>query len=356
MNKIKLYLLSLAVLASFSSYSQATSWDLDGNDNVDALTDGLLLLRHGFDLRGEGLTEGAVASDSSLTPSQIEARIVSAYTIADIDQSGEVDALTDGLLLLRYLFDLRGESLIVGAVANHGSRTTSDAIEQYIVDHMTSSDDGSDNSGDTGSGDTGSGDTGSGDIGGTNSGIAVIDEAFGGATFQGEIFTFPTGAEPWAGFANMNLDLYPFTFSNGGSLSFKGSVPSGGSVNIRFRFEYNPHPDVDPAYDTQTVTVSGADENDYSVSIPSQGSNTFSNLIMYVVDRDAPVTVSNVVVSTNGGSGDSGSSDTGSSDTGSGDTGSGDTGSGDTGAGDTGAGDTGSGDVGSGDRGEGDSG
>jgi len=351
MNKIKLYLLSLAVLASFSSYSQATSWDLDGNDNVDALTDGLLLLRHGFDLRGEGLTEGAVASDSSLTPSQIEARIVSAYTIADIDQSGEVDALTDGLLLLRYLFDLRGESLIVGAVANHGSRTTSDAIEQYIVDHMTSSDDGSDNSGDTGSGDTGSGDTGSGDtgsgdIGGTNSGIAVIDEAFGGATFQGEIFTFPTGAEPWAGFANMNLDLYPFTFSNGGSLSFKGSVPSGGSVNIRFRFEYNPHPDVDPAYDTQTVTVSGADENDYSVSIPSQGSNTFSNLIMYVVDRDAPVTVSNVVVSTNGGSGDSGSSDTSSSDTGSSDTGSGDTGSGDTGSGDTGSGDTGSGDIG----------
>ena len=314
MNKIKLYLLSLAVLASFSSYSQATSWDLDGNDNVDALTDGLLLLRHGFDLRGEGLTEGAVASDSSLTPSQIEARIVSAYTIADIDQSGEVDALTDGLLLLRYLFDLRGESLIVGAVANHGSRTTSDAIEQYIVDHMTSSDDGSDNSGDTGSGDTGSGDTGSGDtgsgdIGGTNSGIAVIDEAFGGATFQGEIFTFPTGAEPWAGFANMNLDLYPFTFSNGGSLSFKGSVPSGGSVNIRFRFEYNPHPDVDPAYDTQTVTVSGADENDYSVSIPSQGSNTFSNLIMYVVDRDAPVTVSNVLVTTTGDAG--GSAETG---------------------------------------------
>ena len=132
MNKIKLYLLSLAVLASFSSYSQATSWDLDGNDNVDALTDGLLLLRHAFDLRGEGLTEGAVASDSSLTPSQIEARIVSAYTIADIDQSGEVDALTDGLLTLRYLFGLQGDTLINGVVAEDATRTTAEEIEAHL--------------------------------------------------------------------------------------------------------------------------------------------------------------------------------------------------------------------------------
>ena len=80
-------------------------------------------------------------------------------------------------------------------------------------------------------------------------------------------------------------------------------------VNVRFRFEYNPYPDVDPAYDTQTVTVSGADENTYSISIPSQGNNTFSSLIMYVVDRDAPVTVSNLVVSSDGGSNDSGADD-----------------------------------------------
>ena len=137
----------------------------------------------------------------------------------------------------------------------------------------------------------------------------MIDEAFGGATYEGETFTFPSGAEAWAGFANMNTNLYPITFPDGGSLSFTGAVPSGGSVNVRFRFEYNPYPDVDPAYDTQTVTVSGADENTYSISIPSQGNNTFSSLIMYVVDRDAPVTVSNVVVSSDGGSNDSGADD-----------------------------------------------
>ena len=311
MKKAKLYLITITLLALFSSHSQASSWDMDGNDNIDALTDGLLLLRHAFELRGDALTDSAMATDSPMSPAQVEQRIVDAYAISDIDGSGEVDALTDGLILLRYLFELRGEALIGSAVAENASRASSSDIEQYIIGHMSS-----DNSG-------------SGDTGGTVSDAAVIDEAFGGATFEGETFTFPSGAEAWAGFANMNADLYPFTFSNGGSLSFSGAVPSGGSVNVRFRFEFNPHPDVDPAYDTQTVTVSGADEASYSISIPSQGNNTFSSLIMYVVDRDAPVTVSNVVVSTGGASDDSGSDDTG-LDNG-GDNGSDDSGSGDIG-------------------------
>ena len=134
------------------------------------------------------------------------------------------------------------------------------------------------------------------DISGTVSDV-VIGGAFGGGDINGDIFTFPSGAENWAGFVNTNTDIYPFSFPDGGSLSFTGAVPSGGAVNVRFRFEWLPHPDVDPAYDTETVAVSGADEASYSISIPSQGSNTFSSLIMYVVDRDAPVTVSNLVLS-----------------------------------------------------------
>ena len=293
MRNAKLYLF-ITILTLFSSHSQASSWDMDGNDNIDALTDGLLLLRHTFDLRGEALTNGTMASDSSMSSAQVEQRIVDAYAIADIDGNGEVDALTDALILLRYLFELRGDNLIAGAVDQNAVRVSSSDIEQYIFNHMSS--DNSD----------------SGDTGGTVSDAAVINEAFGGATYEGENFTFPSGAEAWAGFANMNTDLYPITFPDGGSLSFTGAVPSGGSVNVRFRFEYNPYPDVDPAYDTQTVTVSGASENTYSISIPSQGNNTFSSMIMYVVDRDAPVTVSNLVIYSGGGSDDSNSDDTGS--------------------------------------------
>jgi len=355
MNKIKLYLLSLAVLASFSSYSQATSWDLDGNDNVDALTDGLLLLRHAFELTGESLTVGAVASDSPLNLAEVESRIVAVNTIADIDGNGQIDALTDALILLRYLFGLREESLIAGAVANNASRSTSNTIEQYIVDHMTSSDDGSDNSGDTGSGDTGSGDTGSGDTGsgdtgsgdtgsgdtdGIDKGPAEFTEAFGGTTIDADTqFTFPSGAEGWAGFANMNTSMYPISLSQASLITFTAAIPAGGSADVRFRFEKNPHPDVDPAFDTAAVTVVGNQAASYSISVPSQGSNVFRSFIMYLDTRDVAVEISDIVISVDPDGGDTGSGNTGSGDTGSGDSGSGDTGSGDTGSGDTGSGD-----------------
>ena len=72
MRKAKLYLITITLLVSFSSHSQASSWDMDGNDNIDALTDGLLLLRHAFELRGDALTDSAMATDSPMSPAQVE--------------------------------------------------------------------------------------------------------------------------------------------------------------------------------------------------------------------------------------------------------------------------------------------
>ena len=78
-------------------------------------------------------------------------------------------------------------------------------------------------------------DTGSGDDNGSGSGndsgstaVAQFSEAFGEATYDAEtsVYTFPTGAQSWAGFANMNTDLYPLIFSESGSISFTGSVPA----------------------------------------------------------------------------------------------------------------------------------
>ena len=127
--------------------------------------------------------------------------------------------------------------------------------------------------------------------------IAEFSEAFGGNTIgEGGVYTFPSGAEGWAGFANMNTDMYPLRFTESGSITFNGSVADGGSTNVRFRLEYNPHPDVNPAYDAAEVTVSGSTPTSYTVAIPSQGSNTFSSLIMYVVERDVAVTITDVVV------------------------------------------------------------
>lgn len=52
---------------------------------------------------------------------------------ADIDGDGTVDALSDGLLILRYLFGLEGETLVSGVVSDEATRTTEE-IEAYL--HM----------------------------------------------------------------------------------------------------------------------------------------------------------------------------------------------------------------------------
>jgi hypothetical protein len=127
---------------------------------------------------------------------------------------------------------------------------------------------------------------------------AEFSEAFGGTTISedGSTFNFPSGAEGWGGFANMNTDMYPLQFSSDGSITFNASVANGDTATIRFRLEFNPHPDVDPAFDAAAVTVSGSAVSSYTVAIPSQGANTFSSLIMNINERDVPVTISDVVV------------------------------------------------------------
>ena len=58
------------------------------------------------------------------------------YATFDIDQSGSVDALTDGLILLRYFFGLRGDALINNVISPDANRASSADIEAYIESHM----------------------------------------------------------------------------------------------------------------------------------------------------------------------------------------------------------------------------
>ena len=51
----------------------------------------------------------------------------------DIDGDGSYGATTDGLLALRYLLGLRGAALISGAVGGGATRSTSTAIQQYLL-------------------------------------------------------------------------------------------------------------------------------------------------------------------------------------------------------------------------------
>ena len=132
---------------------------------------------------------------------------------------------------------------------------------------------------------------------GIHSDYFAFTEGFGGAQYsENDTHVFPYGAESWVGFANMNMNLYPLSFPSDTFLSFQGAALDGGSVSVRFRFEYNPYPDVDPAFETQSVTISGATLNTYTVAIPAQGNNTFSSVVLYVEDQDRAVRVANVAI------------------------------------------------------------
>ena len=57
------------------------------------------------------------------------------------------------------------------------------------------------------------------------------------------------------------------------------------------------------SYDTEYVLIDSTEPKEYTIEIPSQGANTFSSFVMYIVERDQPVYITNVVVSSGASAG-----------------------------------------------------
>ena len=73
--------------------TSADSLDIDGSGHYDALTDGLLLLRGLFGLNGDSLISYAVSEGAAYTSAaDISARIESVSEIVDVDADGRSDA------------------------------------------------------------------------------------------------------------------------------------------------------------------------------------------------------------------------------------------------------------------------
>ena len=68
--KLQIFQILTVLLVSFSSsVSVSSEYDVDGNGVDDALTDGILVLRHEFGLAGTTLTAGALAG---MRPLQVQ--------------------------------------------------------------------------------------------------------------------------------------------------------------------------------------------------------------------------------------------------------------------------------------------
>ena len=101
------------------------------------LEDGLVFIRYLFDFGGDALISQAVDSNGQRTsPDDIETYLSSHSAATDIDGDGTLGPLTDGLLVIRYLFDFQDTSLISDAVSATATRITSDKIEACIEANM----------------------------------------------------------------------------------------------------------------------------------------------------------------------------------------------------------------------------
>ena len=120
-------------LNRFSCKSGCFSFDVDESLQAQPLTDGLLVIRHLFGFSGDSLTSGAVSGEANRDdPDSIAGYLTDADSQLDIDGDGESKPLTDGLLLIRYLFGFSGDSLISGAIGNGAERDTAEEVEAYI--------------------------------------------------------------------------------------------------------------------------------------------------------------------------------------------------------------------------------
>ena len=121
----------------------------------------------------------------------------------------------------------------------------------------------------------------------------VYDAAFNGATYDPvtNVYTFPTGAADYAGFrASLPTEVESVSFPFGAQITFDASLND--SATLKFKFENEPSPDNTIAFDV-SVNVSGSTSS-YSVTVPSQGAQTYKSVLMYIVERDVSVTVTNV--------------------------------------------------------------
>ena len=123
-----------AVSATFAAAAVgARILDINNDNQYLPASDGVLVVRYLLGLRGTSLTHGLSLSGSRTDPTQIETYLKDILPYLDVDGNGVVDALTDGLLIIRQLSNLSGPSLIQNALGLGARRATATDVGNHIL-------------------------------------------------------------------------------------------------------------------------------------------------------------------------------------------------------------------------------
>jgi uncharacterized repeat protein (TIGR01451 family) len=105
------------ITATFAPGGTVATLDIDASVSAtkyDAATDGVMALRAMFGLTGTSISSGATGGTASRNAAAIASYLGNINPKLDVNGDGRVDALTDGLLLVRYMLGLRGTALVTG--------------------------------------------------------------------------------------------------------------------------------------------------------------------------------------------------------------------------------------------------
>ena len=106
--------------------------DLDGNGRADALTDGLIALGDMFGAPTSQLASFAASGSPGRDATVLGQRLGEATTtFFDVDGNGRTDALTDGLMILGFLFGAPNSQLATFA-ASDATRTSAEDIGTFL--------------------------------------------------------------------------------------------------------------------------------------------------------------------------------------------------------------------------------
>jgi hypothetical protein len=107
------------------------AFDIDGNGTVDAATDGVLIMRYMLGLRGDTLIAGVLGVGATRNTAKLVTDYLQTLNAQmDVDGDGATRASTDALLIMRYMRQVRGSALMKGAA--NGTARTLDQIQNSL--------------------------------------------------------------------------------------------------------------------------------------------------------------------------------------------------------------------------------
>ena len=130
------------------------TYDVDQNGEIDGLTDGVLIIRHLFGIDGSELTDGAIATnaqrtnpeaiadylDSGIGGFNLDNQGLQEASALDLDLNTELDALTDGIILARILFESSQSELVDGAISPNSPLINENNPNEQVMNFVESND------------------------------------------------------------------------------------------------------------------------------------------------------------------------------------------------------------------------